>query len=369
MGSEQGDVHVIYDYQNVIYIDPNKIITNTGEVIDRAVIPENFVMYANLETKLIPRTKLLIGGDPNRSIQNIKLASINFLKPNTKDDYFTSSYYDEFTGKNSLEGRGTNQKSIDLVGEGEESYFLNGVENIEDNTLFGIKMIDIKTNSSFVPTVTITMEDIQGRALFSLGNDSPYSAFFNLPYPPFFLTIKGYYGKAVRYELVLTKFNANFNTTSGDYTVNLEFLGYKYNVLSDISVGHLIACPNMYAKKYKITQTNPSDLTPGQINNISNQTDGQIQSSLNDETVFEVNNELGYQKIIEVYKEYKAKGLIDINFPELTLAELTYKLEMFEQNVLNSLNKVDVQKLTDGKRYKKFLSNYYQEVRGDHFLV
>lgn len=364
MANEQGDVHIIYDYQNVIYIDPNKIITNTGEVIDRAVIPENFVMYANLETKLIPRTKLLIGGDPKESIQNIKLASINFLKPNTKDDYFTSSYYDEFTGKNSLEGRGTNQKSIDLVGEGEESYFLNGVENIEDNTLFGIKMIDIKTNSSFVPTVTITMEDIQGRALFSLGNDSPYSAFFNLPYPPFFLTIKGYYGKAVRYELVLTKFNANFNTTSGDYTVNLEFLGYKYNVLSDISVGHLIACPNMYAKKYKITQTNPSDLTPGQINNISNQTDGQIQSSLNDETVFEVNNELGYQKIIEVYKEYKAKGLIDINFPELTLAELTYKLEMFEQNVLNSLNKVDVQKLTDGKRYKKFLSNFYQEVRG-----
>jgi hypothetical protein len=56
MANEQGDVHVIYDYQNVIYIDPNKVITNTGEVIDRAVIPEEFVMYANLETKLIPRS-------------------------------------------------------------------------------------------------------------------------------------------------------------------------------------------------------------------------------------------------------------------------------------------------------------------------
>ena len=49
----------------------------------------------------------------------------------------------------------------------------------------------------------------------------------------------------------------------------------------------------------------------------------------------------------------------------MTLTELIYKLEMFEQNVLNSLNKVDVQKLTDGKLYKKVISSYYKEVRGN----
>jgi hypothetical protein len=82
------------------------------------------------------------------------------------------------------------------------------------------------------------------------------------------------------------------------------------------------------SRTVQLSATKSVTLTPEQVNNIVNQTDGQIQSSLNDETIFEVNNELGYQKIIEVYKEYKAKGLIDINFPELTLAELTYKLEM-----------------------------------------
>lgn len=366
MANEQGDVHVIYDYQNVIYIDPNKVITNTGEVIDRAVIPEDFVMYANLETKLIPRTKLLVGGPVNDNVRNVNIASINFLKPNTGDDYFTSGYYDELTGKDSLtENGGKNQQNSKQVKENNETYTLNYANNVEDNTLFGIKSIAIRTNSSFVPTVTVIMEDVQGRALFSLGNESPYAAFFNLPYPPFYLTIKGYYGKAVRYELVLLKFNASYNTNNGDYTVTLEFLGFKYNVLSDISVGHLIACPNMYSKKYKINQTSASNLTPSNINNIINQVGNQTQISLRSEPIFEVNTQLGYQKIIEVYKDYKSKGLIDANFPELTLTELTYKLEMFEQNILNSLNKVDVQKLTDGKRYKKFLANYYQEVRGN----
>ena len=369
MANEQGDVHVIYDYQNVIYIDPNKVITNTGEVIDRAVIPEDFVMYANLETKLIPRTKLLVGGPVNDNVRNVNIATLNFLKPNTKDNYFTSGYYDEITGKDSLtENGGKNQQNSKQVKENNETYTLNYATNVEDNTLFGIKSIAIRTNSSFVPTVTIIMEDVQGRALFSLGNESPYAAFFNLPYPPFYLTIKGYYGKAVRYELVLLKFNASYNANNGDYTVTLEFLGFKYNVLSDISVGHLIACPNMYSKKYKISQsniTNVSNLTASQVNNIITQTDNQTQVSLDDTTNFEVNTQLGYQKIIEVYKDYKSKGLIDANFPELTLTELTYKLEMFEQNVLNSLNKVDVQKLTDGKRYKKFLANYYQEIRGN----
>ena len=369
MANEQGDVHVIYDYQNVIYIDPNKVITNTGEVIDRAVIPEDFVMYANLETKLIPRTKLLVGGSVNDNVRNVNIASINFLKPNTGDDYFTSGYYDELTGKDSLtENGGKNQQNSKQVKENNETYTLNYANNVEDNTLFGIKSIAIRTNSSFVPTVTVIMEDVQGRALFSLGNESPYAAFFNLPYPPFYLTIKGYYGKAVRYELVLLKFNASYNANNGDYTVTLEFLGFKYNVLSDISVGHLIACPNMYSKKYKITQsntTNISNLTPSQVNDISTQLENQTQVSFEDTTDFEVNTQLGYQKIIEVYKDYKSKGLIDMNFPELTLTELTYKLEMFEQNVLNSLNKVDVQKLTDGKRYKKFLANYYQEIRGN----
>ena len=80
-----------------------------------------------------------------------------------------------------------------------------------DSGLLGITSIEVTTNTSFIPSVTILLEDIQGKALFQLGNSSPYAAFFNLPYPQFNLTLKGYYGQAVRYVLNLEKFNARFN--------------------------------------------------------------------------------------------------------------------------------------------------------------
>ena len=89
MVGNQGDIHVIYDYQNVIYIDPNKVVNLNQEVVDRGVIPEDFVMYANLETKLIPRTKLLVNGATNNRISTVRLGSINFLNP-TNSEYLTS---------------------------------------------------------------------------------------------------------------------------------------------------------------------------------------------------------------------------------------------------------------------------------------
>ena len=122
MVNEEGDIKVIYDYQNVIYIDPNKIVNSDGVVNDRGVKPEDFVMYANLETKLIPRTKLLIGTNVNDDIRRVSLASINFLKPNTGDDFLTSSYYDEFTGKNSMSGKGVNQKTSTVVVDDNRSF-------------------------------------------------------------------------------------------------------------------------------------------------------------------------------------------------------------------------------------------------------
>jgi hypothetical protein len=44
------------------------------------------------------------------------------LKPNTGDDYFTSGYYDELTGKDSLtENGGKNQQNSKQVKENNET--------------------------------------------------------------------------------------------------------------------------------------------------------------------------------------------------------------------------------------------------------
>ena len=254
-----GNILVEFDYNNIIVVDPNKTIDDFGKVSERLVDHEKLVMYANLEAELLPRTKLAVGGAPEDRIKTISVAKMNFLKP-TKNSYLGTGYYDELTGENSTQFKGANQlleKGVQPI-NGEKPYIVNTVANekdIIDNGLLGITSINIQTNSSFIPTVEILLEDVQGRGLFELGNNSPYSAFFNLPYPPFYLTLKGYYGQAVRYQLNLEKFHASFNGFSGNYLVRLQFKGYKFNILNEVAMGHLLAAPHMYSQRFDVTQS------------------------------------------------------------------------------------------------------------------
>jgi hypothetical protein len=365
-----GNILVEFDYDSIIVVDPNKTIDDFGNIKDRLVDHENLVMYANLEADVLPRTKLAVGGSPEDRIRTISVAKINFLKP-TKNSYLGTGYYDQLTGENTTQFKGQNQmleKGVDA--NGENPYVVNTVANekdIIDNGLLGITSINIKTNSSFVPTVEILLEDIQGKGLFELGDNSPYSAFFNLPYPQFYLTLKGYYGQAVRYQLNLTKFHASFNGFSGNYVVRLQFVGYKFNILNEISMGHLLAAPHMYSQRFDISQTVEGPQQPNKAaeSQASTQAErGANNLGSNQAVVTQIVAEKGYQKIVEVYSEYKAKGLIEPNFPELTLVQLMTKLDSFESNITNSFDKVDVASLTNVRNYKSDLTKYFSAIRG-----
>ena len=343
-----GNILVDFDYQNLIVVDPNKTIDSFGNIRERIVDHENLVMFVNLEAEVIPRTKLAVGGSPEDRIRTISVAKINFLKP-TKNSYLGTGYYDDLTGENSTKYQAVNQpKQVPInPGNGEKPYIINTVAdetNVIDTGLLGITSISIKTSTSFIPSVTIELEDVQGRALFQLGNNSPYSAFFNLPYCPFYLTLKGYYGQAIRYQLNLERFAARFNSTSGNYQVTLDFKGYKFNILNEISFGHLLAAPHMYSQRFQTTQSPTTNST----NNVTT----------------EIVSERGYQKVVEIYSEYKAKGLVSPDFPELTVQQLMNKLENFEQAIVNSYKKSNVEPLTNIRTYKQKLTDYFANVRG-----
>jgi hypothetical protein len=62
-----------------------------------------------------------------------------------------------------------------------------------------------------------------------------YSTFFQLPYPLFELTIKGYYGKPVKYCLHLTKFNSKFNSQTGNFEITTNFITHLA-MLSDMLI-------------------------------------------------------------------------------------------------------------------------------------
>lgn len=107
-----------------------------------------------------------------------------------------------------------------------------------DLETLGIKSVDVDFNASNVPLIKINLVDVRGR-LFEAGEDSPFNVFFDFPYPLFNLTLKGYYGKTVSYDLHLLKFNAKFNSQFGGYEIQCDFMGYTYAYLSDLLIGYL----------------------------------------------------------------------------------------------------------------------------------
>jgi len=366
-----GDILVEFDYNNIIVVDPNKTIDSTGKIQERLIDHESLVMYANLEAEVLPRTKLAVGASPEDRIRTISVAKMNFLKP-TKDSFLGVGYYDELTGQNTTKFKGENQMMEKTVptNDGNQAYTISSpanLTNVFDNGLLGITSINITTNSSFVPSVSMKLEDVQGKALFSLGNNSPYAAFFNLPYPPFYLTLKGYYGQAIRYQLNLEKFHATFNTFSGNYQVELQFKGYKFNVLNEISMGHLLAVPHMYGQTFNVSTTPGGTQESNKAAESQSNVQGVISknnSQSGDAFTTQIVSERGYQKIAEVYSEYKSKGLIAPDLPELTLFQLMTKLSTFENNIMNSFPKAKVEPLTNIRTYKEILKQYFSAVRG-----
>jgi len=343
------NILVEFDYNNITIIDPNKVIDSDNKVMDRYVKQEDLVMYANLECNVLPRTKLAIGVGNNDSIKTVSIAKINFLKPGDKP-YLDNSYTDELTGKDAIKGEGVNQptfKGVTNPNNSDDFYIKQtissgGKPGATDNGLLGITSINIRQGLDFLPSIDIQLVDVKGRALFEAGDNSPYAAFFNLPYPLFHLTIKGYYGKAVKLALMLQNFTTTYNADTANFTVSLKFYTYKYTVLSDVTMGALLATPHMYQSRFTISQTSGGPSTTTKTDNVV--------------------VERGYQKIKEMYSEYKSKGLIPNDFPEITLMQMKDRIDNFIKNVLDSFVKQNLDPLTNLETYGNYLLSYQKEV-------
>lgn len=194
----------------ILIIDPNSNINNG------ITTPEQLTI--SVELKAIKKDRSAI------SISNGK-AMVKIGDNSSPISFLGGSDVGNNDGKNSLTTHytelGTNFNS----------------ENKDLETL-GIKDIQIEFNTACAPLIVINFVDVRGK-LFEMGKNSPYSVFWELPYPIFELTVKGYYGKAVTYKLHLTKFNGGFDYSTGNFEIQCNFIGYTYAFLSDIIMGHL----------------------------------------------------------------------------------------------------------------------------------
>jgi len=314
---------------NVVSIDPNRLVAPDGKITDRLVNHEDLVMYANLTAMIIPRSKLLIGAAAGDEIRiEIADGELNFLKPKGKTS-FDSDWTEAFTNPDvNKQIKTTTKEGVTISKE---------IKNQNDFQGFGITSISIKINSSYIPQVTINFTDVRGKTLFEQARvNTPYTAFFHLPYPTFFLTIKGFYGKAVQYQLTMEKFVARFDPSSGDYLVTCDFKGNHIAMLRDINMHEIVTAPYMYPTR---TDADSGDITMTK----------------------------GRQYLEEVYGEYYSKKLIgdDIFDKKYTVVELIEKIQAIDNDMSNVFGKAPMEATTHKLEYAETLKKFREAVTGN----
>jgi hypothetical protein len=144
---------------------------------------------------------------------------------------------------------------------------LTSKDDDNNDEALGMTSIDIDFNSSYAPQITIQFIDVRGSAIFqnedriSKGNNK-YSVFFQLPYPLYKLSIKGYYGQQVEYCLHMVKFNSRFNSQTGNFELTAQFVGYTYAMLSDALIGYMRAIVYTDLGKKKFEEIKNASPTP-----------------------------------------------------------------------------------------------------------
>jgi len=235
-----------------ILVDPNKF-ENQGFYDNMSVPLEDLNIFVQLETTKRARTVLI--DDGVKFSNNTKGIKVKFIEGT------------DVSGRKVL-----TTKYTDLT-----TSFDTDDENF-DNESLGITSVDISFDSSYAPRVVINFVDLRGSSIFQnesmLKSGNKYSTLFQLPYPIFKLTVKGYYGLPVTYDLHMVKFNAKFNSKTGNFEITSEFIGYTYAMFSDMLIGYLRAIEHtsLGKKKYDdLRKTRPTLLSlDGLIQAVSN---------------------------------------------------------------------------------------------------
>ena len=281
----------------ILYVDPNNLDNNP--ITNVPVNLEDLSIFVSLETTQKPRGQIK---DSTYTTSGGKYGKINFLDgsqagPNECDRSLTTSYTDinsDFQTTDDFEG-------------------------------FGMESIDITFDTAYTPIIKIKFIDIRG-GMLSRGNNSKYSFFFNLPYPIFSLTVKGYYGKAVTYCLHMTKWNANFNSQTGNFEIDAEFIGYTYAMLTDLLMGYMRAIPyttvgktvfNEVINEYKakaVAGDNFSEITIDDMIRLIGEIKQELQQIQTNSPAFQMVTKIDNDnKVIKQIKDVHAKFLLELN--------------------------------------------------------
>ena len=343
-GKKKQGIQVVKEEGNLLVIDPNKTVD--GE--ERYVAQEDLVYFVNLEADVTPRSILDLGGEinPNSVGKTVATGKVNYLGPNDGQP-LTTRWTEDFTAskmKNSDDSP-VNRKTVVGIDEKNSVGYQNfdyKLDNKYNSQLLGIKDVKIvaKPDNLKTSVVTIRMVDIRGRALFEKGAGSIYSNFFHLPYPLFTLTVKGFYGQAVTYSLVLTDSVKVDFQNDGDYYLTATFMATNQKLLNDIRLQDAIVAPYLFETK-----------------KINSNVEGDVQVCKNTK---------GFDILTEIYREYAEEGLISENLGEkpLTLPQLIEYINSYDIKVEKNLfDDADISFFSDIAKYGEKLKQLSAAVK------
>lgn len=245
-------------YGRIVYVEPNDIVASTSESVSLDNVswnPEELNMAVDLQV-IVPRrsdfgsrnsssgkksiVEIWTEGmdDLNRYISFMQGADIkdnngNLVGHELTTDYINASYTEVTSqGQSCKEALGID--SIDITFD---QHFYPQVN---------IKFIDVRGYSLMMPTEEVyRLEHVDAGSsrLNKGGYINFFRALFHFPYPRFLLTVKGFYGTSVTFQLAVNEFRNNFNSDTGNFEITVSFIGYMYGLYTDVPLNLLIAAP------------------------------------------------------------------------------------------------------------------------------
>lgn len=260
-------------HSSVFYIEPNSFsststydgsITTDHKVYDKIINPEDYCIGLIITTEICNRNS-------SYETEFIKLVWDASSADGSKVNFMS----------------GTMIKGDPFLTTNTADMYVTDLKDYGTTEMIGIKSVDIDFENAVLPVITVQFTDVRGMSLFTptqlsrVNNFGPrgsimkdnvaqsfFQCFFKFPYPKFNITVKGFYGKPVTYEVTCDKFETNFNAEKGDYDVTARFIGYKYSFLSDISLELLYSAPyaDYLGKEYWNQKCDSGDFSVTDVN-------------------------------------------------------------------------------------------------------
>ena len=272
-------------YGRVIYVEPNDMVASTSGSISLDNVtwdPEDINMSVDLQV-IVPRRSdfgSYTDGSGNKSRVEIWHEGMSDV----------DRYISFMQGSDIKNNNGT------LVGHELTTDYINASyseitsQGQSCKEALGIDSIDITFDQHFYPRVSIRFIDVRGYSLM-MPTDEVYRlehtnggvkggyinffrALFHYPYPRFLLTVKGFYGSSVTFQLAVDEFKNNFNSDTGNFEITVSFIGYMYGLYTDVPFNLLISAP--YYNPKEVSQTAGTYSSWGGPNFVYDNGDGNV---------------------------------------------------------------------------------------------